>query len=590
VTERRHRSILRRCRATLLAATTILALCATAPSASSVAAGTTDLLVGDSVMAGMSASSRAGLPNHIFSASVCRRLVSQSCSYQGSRPTNALSVVRANAGRVDRAIVVAAGYNDGSVGGAVDAIIGEARRQGVPHVIWLTYRLAGGYAGTYANHNATLWAKAAQYPELRIADWASASRGRGDWVAGDGLHLTSSGASAMAGLIGSALASLVPTRCDLAANGSPGQPQRSVSSSGTSAGIVMRDVPRRLLDTRLAPDGSVRAKHFVRVPMPADVPSDALGVIVTVTAVGPCSPGFVTAYRCGTSMPATSTLNPNRPGAMANMAIVPLAADRALCLYTNAGVDLVVDLLGHLATTGQRVQPVGPIRLVDTRPGLPDELALADGALAPRSVMSVPVGNVDSVGPDAVAVALNVTVTEAETRGYVTVYPGPCTTPATTSNLNFVAGETIAAGTITRLGDDRSICVYNHSGSHVIVDLTGVVGPTGQRVRTSENVRLVDTRDGGGPSGSELRVSTAVTAAPPNHTGAITNTVAIGSRRGYAAVRGCGSGTAPTTSTVNHLDLPIANIAVVDVVAREFCIYRHTPADLVVDAVAWLVP
>lgn len=575
-----------------IAAMTVVTSLALAPSPSPVAAaGTTDLLVGDSVMAGMSASSRSVLPPHVFDALVCRRLVSQSCSYQGVRPATALSVIRANAGRVNRAIVVAVGYNDSSVGGAVDAIVGEARRQGVPHVIWLTYRLAGGHAGTYANSNATLWAKAAQYPELRIADWASASRGRGDWVAGDGLHLTSRGASAMANLIKSALDSLVPSRCDLAANGSPGQPQRSVSSVGTASGLVMHDTPQRVLDTRFTPDGAVRAKHFIRVPIPSNVPADALGVVATITAVGPCTPGFVTAYRCGSSMPVTSTLNPNRIGATANLAIVPLAGDRTICLYTHATVDLIVDLLGHLATSGNRVAPVGPIRLVDTRPGLHDELATPDGALAPRSAMSIPVGEVDAVGPDAVAVALNVTVTQPLTRGYVTAYPGPCAPGSpTTSNLNFVAGETIAAATITRIGSDRSICVYNHSGSHVIVDLTGVVGPTGRRVRTAENVRLVDTRDGSGPSSAELRVPTGVTSAPPNHTGVITNTVAIGARRGYAAVRGCGSGTAPTTSTVNHLTRPIANVAVVDVAAGGFCIYRHHPAHLVVDAVAWLVP
>ncbi|MEO1058279.1 MAG: hypothetical protein AAFY28_15315, partial [Actinomycetota bacterium] len=171
-------------------------------------AATTDLLVGDSVMAGMTASARSSLPNHRFDAQVCRRVVSTSCSYQGNRPSTALNVIRANAGAIDRAIVVAAGYNDHTITSAIDQVMAEARRQGVPHVVWLTYRVAGSYPGELRNHNANLWAKAAQYPDLTIADWAGRSAGRGDWVAGDGLHLNSSGGRAMAQLINEALNSL----------------------------------------------------------------------------------------------------------------------------------------------------------------------------------------------------------------------------------------------------------------------------------------------------------------------------------------------------------------------------------------------
>ncbi|MEZ5297688.1 MAG: hypothetical protein R2697_15855 [Ilumatobacteraceae bacterium] len=153
----------------------------------------------------MSSDVRSSLPHHVFDAKVCRRLVSTSCSYRGVRPAPALNVIRSWSGVTDWAIVVAAGYNDGAIGSAVDAVVAEARRQGVPHVVWLTYRAAGNNAGIYRSHNSVLWQKASQYPELTIADWASYSAGRSSWVAADGLHLTGSGARAMADLIRVAL-------------------------------------------------------------------------------------------------------------------------------------------------------------------------------------------------------------------------------------------------------------------------------------------------------------------------------------------------------------------------------------------------
>jgi len=350
----------------------------------------------------------------------------------------------------------------------------------------------------------------------------------------------------------------------------------------------MHRTPRRLADTRATPDGAVRGGHFLRVPVPANVAEVASAVVVSVTSVGPCGPGYLTAYDCGRAMPGTSTLNSNRRAATANMAIVPLAADGSICVYTLATTDVVVDLLGHLADGGQGLRTFEPLRLLDTRPGMPDRLLVPNRAMAPRSEMTVRLGGV--VGSDATAVALNLIAVGPAGDGYLTAYPGPCGARPATSNINYVAGETIAGATITALGPDRSVCIYNHAGSHVVVDLTGVVEPSGNRLRTADNVRLVDTRSGSGARRTELRVSTDVPAAPAGHVGAMVNTVALGSRPGFASVRPCGSSAAPTTSTLNHLDRPIANVALVGATGRAFCVYRHVRADLVVDAVAWLVP
>lgn len=177
------------------------------------------LLVGDSVMNGMAqtygATARAQLAarhSYLLETKGCRRLIATSCRIgDNPAPTNAISVIRARAGAYRTAIVVAAGYNDpttGSVGlgAAIDAVLNEARRQHVPYVVWLTYRVAGPSASRFAAHNTLLRARAAREPMLVIADWARRTAPLpSSWFSGDGIHLGRDATVVMADLIGDTL-------------------------------------------------------------------------------------------------------------------------------------------------------------------------------------------------------------------------------------------------------------------------------------------------------------------------------------------------------------------------------------------------
>ena len=71
------------------------------------------------------------------------------------------------------------------------------------------------------------------------------------------------------------------------------------------------------------------------------------------------------------------------------------------------------------------------------------------------------------------AVAVNVTVTEPTSSGYVTVWPAGAAMP-TASNVNFVAGQTIANMVTVGLGTGGQIDLFNYAGdSSVLVDVTG---------------------------------------------------------------------------------------------------------------------
>lgn len=130
---------------------------------------------------------------------VCRRLVQESCTYQGSRPATALQVVQSTGSALGDVAVVMVGFNDSAstYRSGLDQVMRALRRAGVDDVVWVTlteerenYRLINGVI-----RNA-----AARWPELDIADWAATSRGK-SWFAGDGLHLEPDGALALAKLL-----------------------------------------------------------------------------------------------------------------------------------------------------------------------------------------------------------------------------------------------------------------------------------------------------------------------------------------------------------------------------------------------------
>ena len=240
----------------------------------------------------------------------------------------------------------------------------------------------------------------------------------------------------------------------------------------------MHEGPHRLADTRA--DGMLRAGHVLRVPLPDEYASVATAAAITLTGVDPCGPGYLTAFACGSTLPPTSTVNVRTTGATANMTIVPVG-QRAICVYASMTTDVVVDLVGHLERDGTGIDAVSAERIFDSRGAAPNELVSGDGILPSGRVTAIPVRRSPSVDAGADAVMINLTSTESTAPGFVTAYPGPCSAaPPTASNLNHVAGETIAVGAITRIGADGTVCVYNHARTHLVVDLSGVV-PTRAR-------------------------------------------------------------------------------------------------------------
>ena len=98
--------------------------------------------------------------------------------------------------------------------------------------------------------------------------------------------------------------------------------------------------------------------------------------------------------------------------------------------------------------------PISPIRVVDTR----DASTPIDGG----QVLEIDVVARGGVPEDATAVVLDVAVTAGQEAGYLTVYPCAGAQPPT-SNLNYVADQTVANSVTSAIGTNGTVCIYVQS-------------------------------------------------------------------------------------------------------------------------------
>ena len=144
----------------------------------------------------------------------------------------------------------------------------------------------------------------------------------------------------------------------------------------------------------------------------------------------------------------------------ANLAIVPVGPDGSIKIYNGSGgsLQLIVDIQAYYslgsqpAATGSVVAS-SAARLLDTRIGL----GTPRGALGPgHSLVLAP------RQPSAPGALLTLTITRPTAAGYLSLGTAGSSNPATTSVLNFSAGQTRANLTITAIGAG-GLTITNHS-------------------------------------------------------------------------------------------------------------------------------
>ena len=266
----------------------------------------------------------------------------------------------------------------------------------------------------------------------------------------------------------------------------------------------------RILDTRNgtgAPAATIPAGGdlVLQVSGKAGVPAGAAAASLTLTVPNAPVAGFVTVYPQGGTLPGVSNVNFAAATTVSNLAIAKLSSTGAIVLHngSSTAIDLTVDVSGWVS--GGTLPAPGtfvatdPVRLLDTRTnnGYSGRVP-AGGDVVLRIAGRGPVP-----ARGAGAVALNITVTNPASAGVVTAFPSGMTVPLA-SNVNYVAGQTVANMAVVRLGADGSVVLRNSSSGTIdlVADVTGffVEGTaTAPGAAVAVNpARLLDTRTGTG--------------------------------------------------------------------------------------------
>jgi hypothetical protein len=349
--------------------------------------------------------------------------------------------------------------------------------------------------------------------------------------------------------------------------------------------------PSRLADTR---NGSTVGfsrlsapnDNIIRVPVAGfgGVPADATAVSLLVTETGNSAPGFLTVFPAGTATPNASNLNMTAAGqTRANSAVVALNGGAVDILVSGATSDVIVDVTGSFSprqssTSGRFVAFTSAERLLDTRSAGPS------GKPPAGSILTIPLSA--SVPSDAVALAVNLTVTETTGPGFFSLWAAGQPQPGSSNGNSDAVGQTRAVFGIVPVSAS-GLSLFTQSGSHVIVDVAGyftgpsaVSSPDGLFLPSSPS-RLIDTR-----SGSPIWPNGAVEFSAPQSAKSVWLNLTLTQTQspGFLTAFAAGSDL-PATSNVNASEFAetVANAAIVAVSTRGVSAYAHDGTHFIAD-------
>lgn len=353
--------------------------------------------------------------------------------------------------------------------------------------------------------------------------------------------------------------------------------------------------PVRVLDTRnalgVATTSAIAAGGTVNVKIAGanGLPSGISAIVANVTVVAPQAAGHVTAWPGGSAMPTASNLNYVAGQTVPNQIVVGVGADGSVNLFIHAQGHLLLDVTGYFpAGASANLTPQVPSRLLDTRFGVGTS---GTGAVPANGVVRVHVpANAQGLYP--AAVALNLTSVAPAAAGFLTAFPCDTDRP-NASNLNYVAGQTVAGLAVSKVSASGTVCIFTPAATHIIADLSAIA-PIGSDYHGLAPVRQLDTRSNTSvPAGGtiSLDVLGAANGVPTSQVTAVMVNVTVVNQAGagHIAVWPSGS-TMPTTSVVNYTPgAPVANSVLVKVGSDgKINLYSHAKTDLIVDILGYV--
>jgi hypothetical protein len=227
--------------------------------------------------------------------------------------------------------------------------------------------------------------------------------------------------------------------------------------------------------------------------------SGVSAVVLNVTVTNPLAPGYVTVWPSGATAPNASNINFVAGQTAPNLVVSKLGSNGQISLLNGSpGTDLLADVVGYF-TTSSNLTALVPARVLDTRPGTTtiDHQFQGGGAVGTGQQLNLTLAGRGGLPASGVgAVVLNVTATNpTAVGGYITVWPTDQPQPYA-SNLNFVAGQTVANLVISGVSATGQVSLFNSAGAtDLIADVAGWF-PAASELTALEPSRVLDTRPG----------------------------------------------------------------------------------------------
>jgi hypothetical protein len=227
---------------------------------------------------------------------------------------------------------------------------------------------------------------------------------------------------------------------------------------------------RRLLDTRELGQ-IVAAGMHQHLERPAEVPEDAMALIVNLTATATSAPGFLAVAPSGADVSNSSALNWDRADqTRAASSIVAINSSGFDVHVSLSDVHLVVDIVGYMTGVAASESSDGllvteaPRRLIDTR----------STSLLGTGVPLYPQGAVElaSGAQDGSAYITNLTMIAGE-PGFLTASPAGVPSVGSVSSVNTMGGGDAVANLAVVPVSSRGLEIQTLWTSHVIVDYFG---------------------------------------------------------------------------------------------------------------------
>lgn len=218
------------------------------------------------------------------------------------------------------------------------------------------------------------------------------------------------------------------------------------------------------------------------------IPAAARAIVGNATTVDPQGVGFLTLFPGDAARPLVASSNYTFGQVVNGPFSVGLAPNGEFKIYTPWQTHLVVDVLGYYSTEAVDVNGAGllfyplprPVRLLETRPGLPvgcfkPGMPLLGGSETVQTARGVCDGVM--IPNDALGVVGNATVVFPQGLGFLTLWPSTAVRP-TVAMSNYKTGDVGNRHFIAGLGNaDGAFKIYTHATTDLVIDLSGYFAP-----------------------------------------------------------------------------------------------------------------